>query len=468
MRLIVTNIVQIFNKHAINLPVLKNILLLGAGRSSIFLIEYLLEHAAAGDWQLTIADMQLTAAEQKAGGHPAARAIGLNLNDANQVRQEIEQAELVVSLLPADLHIQVAQHCLDLGRSLFTASYISDAMYAMADAVAAKGLLFLNEMGCDPGIDHMSTMQLINEIRAEGGRVRALYSYTGGLVARACDTNPWHYKFSWNPRNVVLAAQPGPARYLANNSIRFKPYNRIFRESERIEIPGFGPLDAYANRDSLPYKHYYGLDAAHTILRATLRYPDFCQGWSILVFLGLTNNQLQLADCDQLSYREFLNMFLPPDQTRTVREGFIKTLQDRLSYNAEDLVVAEAQFDYLDFFTDRKFKRASGSPAELLLEMLEEKWQLDAGDRDLIVMHHSLDFERDGKMQTKSSTLLLEGADDYHTAMAKTVGLPLAIAARLFMEGRLPLTGVHLPILPEIYEPVLLELEKHGINFRTR
>ncbi len=464
---IVTNIVQNSQKPLIIPSVLKNILVLGAGRSSIFLIEYLLTHAAEGAWQVTIADMHEAAAAQKAAGHPAARAIGLNLSDADQVRQEIQQADLVVSLLPADLHHQVALHCLELGRSLFTASYISNAMQAMHAQVQAKGLLFLNEMGCDPGIDHMSTMQLINEIRAEGGKVQALYSYTGGLVARDCDTNPWHYKFSWNPRNVVLAAQPGPARYLANNSIRFKPYNRIFRESERIDIPGFGPLDAYANRDSLPYKHYYGLDAAHTILRATLRYPDYCQGWSILVFLGLTDSQLQLEDCDQLSYRDFLNMFLPPDQTRTVREGFIKTLEDRLSYSTEQLAVAEQQFDYLEFFSDRKFKRTSGSPADLLLEMLEEKWQLAAGDRDLIVMQHALEYELEGETHTKTSTLLLEGQDDYHTAMAKTVGLPLAIAARLYMEGRLALTGVHIPIEPELYEPVLKELEKHGINFRT-
>lgn len=446
---------------------MKKILVLGAGRSAIYLIDYLLEHAGQASWEVTIADLSEAAAQKKANGHPCARPIGFDLKDSQALHQEVERADLVVSLLPAELHLQVAQVCLNIGRSLFTASYVSEAMQQMHEAVAQKGLLFLNEMGCDPGIDHMSTMELIDDIRKKGGEVKALFSYTGGLVARDCDTNPWHYKFSWNPRNVVLAGQPGPARYLANNSIRFKPYNRIFRETERIEVPGFGELDAYANRDSLPYKRLYGLQNAHTILRATFRYPGYCQAWAILVFLGITNDQLQLENCEQLSYRELLNMFLPPDNTPTVRAGFEKTLRERLNFNDEQVAEAMVQFDYLEFFSDRNFKRSAGSPAELLQEILEEKWALEATDRDLIVMHHQLVYALAGTEHVKTSTLVIEGDDDYHTAMAKTVGLPLAMGVRLFLEGQLNLKGVHIPVLPELYVPIMKELEEYGIKFHS-
>jgi saccharopine dehydrogenase-like NADP-dependent oxidoreductase len=446
--------------------VLKKILVLGAGRSSIYLIEYLLKHAEHNGWQVTIADLYEAAAKQKAGDSPVARAIGLDLKDAAALRNEVAAADVVVSLMPADMHIHVAQLCLELSKSMFTASYISDAMKAMEEEVAAKGLLFLNEIGCDPGIDHMSTMELIDGIRAKGGVIKALYSYTGGLVARDCDTNPWHYKFSWNPRNVVMAAQPGPARYLANDYIRFKPYNRIFREFESVEVPDFGPLDAYANRDSLPYKDYYDLASAHTILRATFRYPDFCQGWAILVFLGLTNDQLQLQNCDQLNYRDFLNMFLPPDDSFTVREGFERLLRERMNLDEAQIATTLVQFDYLDFFSDSKFKRTNGSPADLLLEMLERKWQLAPGDRDLIVMHHRLDYELAGQIKSETSTLLLEGENENYTAMAKTVGLPLAISVRLFLEEKLPLKGVLIPTHKALYEPIMEELKKYGVQFK--
>lgn len=446
--------------------VLKKILVLGAGRSSIYLIEYLIKHAEQNGWLVTIADLHAASAQQKAGNSTAARAIQLDLKDTETLHDEIAAVDVVVSLMPADMHIHVAELCLALGKSMFTASYISDAMKAMHEAVAAKGLLFLNEIGCDPGIDHMSTMELIDGIRAKGGTIKALYSYTGGLVPRDCDTNPWHYKFSWNPRNVVMAAQPGPARFLANNYIRFKPYNRIFREFESVDVPGFGPLDAYANRDSLPYKDFYALQSAHTILRATFRYPDFCQGWAILVFLGLTNDQLQLNNCDKLSYRDFLNMFLPPDDSATVRDGFEHLLRERMNLDEVQIATTMVQFDYLDFFSNRCFQRNNGSPADLLLEMLERKWQLAPGDRDLIVMHHRLVYEIDGESKIESSTLLLEGENETYTAMAKTVGLPLAISVRLFLEGKINLKGVLIPTEKALYEPIMEELKAYGVQFK--
>lgn len=444
---------------------MKKILVLGAGRSSVYLIDYLLQHAELQHWELTIADLSAEAASQKAKGHPKARPIAFDLKNADLLQAEVQRADVVVSLLPADMHLPVAEACVQYGRSMFTASYVSPGMQALDAEVRAKGMLFLNEIGCDPGIDHMSAMQLIDQIKAAGGKITAFYSYTGGLVAPACDTNPWHYKFSWNPRNVVLAGQPGPARYLANGTVRYVPYSRLFSEASRVDVPGFGPLDAYANRDSLPYQELYGLQDAHTLLRATFRYPEYCDAWSVMVYLGLINEQLLFNNCRQMRYRDLLNACLPPDNTPTVRQGFEKTLRERMHLDAATTARITAQFEYLDFFSERIFERDSASAAQLLLDILQEKWLLAPGDRDLVVMQHHFVYELQGVQKEKTSTLVLEGDNDYHTAMAKTVGLPLAMALRRYLLGELKLTGVQIPIQAEIYEPVLAELEDWGVKF---
>ncbi len=444
---------------------MKQVLVIGAGRSSTYLIDYLLSHAPGHDWQITIGDLQLDWAQKRAGGHPNARAICFDLEDTIQLQQEISQADAVISLAPADKHLVIANVCLEYKKSLFTASYVSPGMQEMAAAVEDAGILFLNELGCDPGIDHMSALALLSDIRKTGGEIQAFYSYTGGLIAPACDDQPWHYKFSWNPRNVVLAGQPGPARYLANGVLRFIPYLRLFREKALLDIPGFGPLEAYANRDSIPYMEEYDLHGIKTLLRGTLRYPTYCDAWHVFAWLGMTNEQLLFENCQELRYRDFLLSFLYPDDAPTVRESFIHTLRNQLGYTPaqiEDLLV---KFDYLELFSERRFSQPKGSAASLLQEILEEKWKLGDEDRDLVVMHHQVDYLQNGESKSRTSTLILEGDDNFHTAMAKTVGLPLAIGVRLFLEGKIALKGVHIPIQPELYLPILEELEHHGVRF---
>ncbi len=445
---------------------MKQVLVIGAGRSSTFLIDYLLEHAPSQNWKLTIADLQLDWAEKRANGHPNARPIAFDLENQHQLEAEIAQCDVVISLAPADKHLAIAQVCLKHKKSLFTASYVSPGMKAMAAEVEAAGILFLNELGCDPGIDHMSALALLQEIRLQGGEITAFYSYTGGLIAPASDNQPWHYKFSWNPRNVVLAGQPGPARYQANGVIRYIPYLRLFREKSVLEIPGFGPLEAYANRDSLPYIEQYGLQGIPTLLRGTLRYPSFCDAWHVFAWLGMTNEQLLFYNCTQLRYRDFLLAFLYPDDAPTVRESFVHTLTNQLGYNPFQIADLLEKFDYLDFFSDRCFKQETGSAASLLQEILEEKWRLGDDDRDLVVMHHLVNYKQNGKLHSRSATLILEGDDNFHTAMAKTVGLPLAMAVRHYLEGTITLKGVHIPIQPEIYLPILTELANYGIQFQ--
>jgi len=444
----------------------KQVLIIGAGRSSTYLIDYLLQFAPQQHWTISIADLQLDWAQKRAGGHPNARAIAFNLDDATQLSAEIAQADVVISLAPADKHIQVAQVCLEHKKSLFTASYISPTMQAMAAEVEAAGILFMNELGCDPGIDHMSALALLHEIRQEGGQITAFSSYAGGLIAPASDNQPWHYKFSWNPRNVVLAGEPGPARYLANGVIRYIPYFRLFREKSVLDIPGFGPLEAYANRDSLPYIAQYGLDGIPSILRGTLRYPTYCDAWHVFAWLGMTNENLPFTNCTQLKYRDFLLAFLYPDEAPTVRESFVNTLTNQLGYNSFQIADLLEKFDYLEFFGGRCFIQENGNAASLLQEILEEKWRLGDNDKDLVVMHHIVHYTLNQKPKMRTSTLLLEGADNFHTAMAKTVGLPLAIAVRHYLEGKIHLKGVHIPIQPEIYLPILKELGQYGIQFK--
>jgi saccharopine dehydrogenase-like NADP-dependent oxidoreductase len=444
----------------------KTVLVIGAGRSATYLIDYLLTHAATFDWQLIIADLSLELARKKAAGHPLASAQSLNLDDPAALQKAIRTADLVVSLAPADKHIHIAKVCLTEKKSLFTASYVSAEMQAMHTEVDNAGLLFFNELGCDPGIDHMSALALLAEIKQAGGEIEAFYSFTGGLIAREAIDNPWAYKFSWNPRNVILAGQPGPARYLANGVVRYIPYQRLFQEVIPFEIAGFGKLEGYANRDSVPYREQYGLQQVKTLLRGTLRYPGYASAWHVLVWLGLTNDQLKLQQTHKLRFRDFLLAFLPPDPAPTVKESLVNALQNYLGYSQSEIADVLIRFEAIDLFSDRCFQQTAATPAQLLQEILEEKWALKSGERDLVVMTHRIDYrDVQGILKQKNANLLLEGDNDYHTAMAKTVGLPLAIAVKNFLNGKINLKGVHIPVQAEVYSPILAELAELGIVF---
>ena len=444
---------------------MKHILVIGAGRSSTYLIQYLLDHAMALDWKITVGDLQLSWVESRIGTHPRGAAIAIDLADEVALRKIIIEADVVVSLAPADKHIKIAEVCLAESKSLFTASYVSNEMAALHEEVKKKGLLFLNELGCDPGIDHMSALKIITDIQAKGGVLNAFHSYTGGLVAQESNDHPWHYKFSWNPRNVILAGQPGPARYLANGVVRYLPYQRLFAEREIIDVPGFGKLEGYANRDSLPYRELYGLEEIGTLIRGTLRFPTYCDAWHVFVWLGMTDDKLIFNKCGELRYRDFLLAFLSPDSATTVRESFSNTLKNKLGYS--DTLISDilTKFDYLELFSDRTFQVEQASSAQLLQIILEEKWKLTDTDRDLLVMYHKFEYELQGIKRTTTSTLVLEGEDNIKTAMAKTVGLPLAIAVRLYLEKKYVSTGVEIPNNPQLYQPILHELEEYGIHF---
>jgi len=438
---------------------MKKILLLGAGRSASTLIQYLAHKAAQYGWQLSVGDRLLSLAESKVANMPHSKALAFDIQAEAEAAAHIAAHDLVISLLPPALHIAVAKICLRACKHLLTASYVSSEMWQFDAEAQQKGLLFLNEMGLDPGLDHMSAMQVIHQIQAEGGYIRSFKSYTGGLIAPESDNNPWGYKFTWNPQNVVLAGQ-GTARYLAEKQLKFIPYQQLFRRVEEVEVEGWGAFEAYANRDSLPYRELYGLAQVHTLLRGTLRKKGYCAAWNVFVQLGMTENQLRLPTA-HLSARAFLNTFLPYHPSRSVEEK----LCEALGLQPEDEVYQKIA--WLGLFEEKplNYPEAEATPAQLLQQLLESRWQLSDSDKDMIVMQHQIEYEISERRYTHISDLVVLGENQIHTAMAKTVGLPLGIAAVLLLEGKLSARGVQLPLVPEIYKPVLEALAQEGIVF---
>ncbi len=432
----------------------KHILLLGAGKSASTLIGYLKEQALLHNWQLTVADYVLWFAWLKVENHPNAKAVKLDIKDGPARRQLIESADVVISLMPPAYHLLVAQDCIELGKHLLTASYIDDAMKALEPEIRSKGLLFLCEMGLDPGIDHMSAMQLIHRINAAGGTIRSFKSHCGGLVAPESDNNPWHYKVSWNPRNVVLAGKAG-AVWRENGVVKTLDYANMFRRCETVDIEGLGKLAWYPNRDSLSYIDTYQLQHADTFVRTTLRYPSFCKGWNWIVALRLTDEKLVYAT-EGMSLRKFLELHLQ---------------QHSLYFSVESVNDAEVkeQFRFLGFDSDEIImKKDNCTAADVMYHLFNQKLWLEPADKDMVVMLHEIDYELNGKLHTIKSSLVVKGEDALYTAMAKTVGLPLGIATVLLLEGKLNERGLHIPTSPTIYEPVLEELKKQGISFKEK
>ncbi len=440
---------------------MKHILVIGAGRSSSALIAYLLEHATAENWQITVADMDLRLAQEKLGNADNGNAQAFDIRDDEKRRDLISKHDLVISMLPAFMHGDVARDCVELGKHMATASYVSNDMKALDAEAKKKGLLLLNECGLDPGLDHASAMKLIHHIQAQGGEVTTFKSYCGGLVAPSSNDNPWGYKFSWNPRNVVLAGQ-GTAQWLENGELKFIPYNRLFTQIDTIGVEGYGSFDAYANRDSISYIDTYGLKNISTMLRGTLRQQNYCKAWNVFVKLGWTDDSAKIYNTAKLSYTDLLKSFLP------IHSGNVKADLKTFMGKEWDADI-EHMMDYLELFSNKKISINEGTAAQLLQALLEEKWQLKAGDRDMIVMQHQFEYRSTtGEKKHLQSSLVLEGKNEHMTAMAMTVGLPLAITVRRFLQGHLNLSGVQLPTVPQIYEPMLQELSQHGISFTEK
>jgi len=364
-------------------------------------------------------------------------------------------------MLPARYHIEVAKGCITFGKHMVTASYVSQEMESLNQSAINKGLVFMNEIGVDPGIDHMSAMQVIERIRDKGGKMLLFESFTGGLVAPESDNSLWNYKFTWNPRNVVVAGQGGVAEFIQEGQYKYIPYNKLFRRTEFLEVDGYGRFEAYANRNSLKYRSIYKLEDALTLYRGTMRRVGFSKAWNMFVQLGMTDDSYTMEDTMDMSYREFVNSFLPYSPSDSVE------LKMRHSLKIDQDDIMWDKLLELDLFNDKKkIGLKSATPAQILQKILMEKWSLAPDDKDMIVMYHKFGFELDGKKHQIDSTMVALGQDQTYTAMSKTVGLPVAIAALKILNKEITTPGVQIPITKEVYEPILKELEEHGITFK--
>ena len=438
---------------------MKNILIIGAGKSSSYVIKYLLEKSNEEKLHLTIGDVSIENATKLINNHKNAKAIIFDVFDKNQRENAIKNATIVVSMLPARFHIEVAKDCLKYGKNLVTASYVSPAMKALDKQVKAKELVFMNEIGVDPGLDHMSAMQVIDKIRNKGGKMLLFESFTGGLVAPESDTNLWNYKFTWNPRNVVLAGQGGAAMFIQEGTYKYIPYHKLFRRTEFLKINN-QKFEAYANRDSLKYRETYGLKNIPTMYRGTIRRVGFSRAWNIFVQLGMTDDSYSIENSENMSYRDFVNLFLaysPSDSVELKLRSYLKIDQDDVMW--EKLLE-------LDLFNpNKKIGIKNATPAKILQKILEDSWTLQENDKDMIVMQHLFGYEKEGKKEQIESSLIVFGENQNYTAMSKTVGLPLAIATLKILNGEITKPGVQIPIAKEVYQPILKELKNHGIEF---
>lgn len=442
---------------------MKTILILGAGKSSSSLISYLLEKSSKEHLKIIVADLNIKDAQEKIMNHPNGTALELNIQNETARKNAIQQADIVVSLLPVSLHLEVAKDCVFYGKHLVTASYISPAMQALNDEVVAKGLVFMNEIGLDPGIDHMSAMQIIDQIREKGGKMLLFESFTGGLIAPESDTNSWNYKFTWNPRNVVIAGQGGAAKFIQEGQYKYIPYHKLFRRTEILNVEGFGKFEGLANRDSLNYRSIYGLDAILTLYRGTIRKVGFSRAWNVFVQLGMTDDSYVMENSENMSYRDFTNAFLayhPTDSVEIKLRSYLKIEQDDTMWE---------KLEELDLFNpNKKVGLINATPAQILEKILKDSWTLQPNDKDMIVMLHKFGYELNGKREQIESSMGIIGDDQTYTAMAKTVGLPVAIATLKILKGEIKTTGVQLPITKEIYTPILKELEQYGVIFKEK
>ncbi len=437
---------------------MKKILILGAGLSSNSLINYLLKQTEKHSWHITLGDLDEQKARNKIGDHPHGTAVCFNVFNEEHRELLISNADIVVSMLPPTMHHMVAISCLKNRKNLITASYVTDEIKQLDAQVRKLGLLFLNEIGVDPGIDHMSAMKIIERIRSEGGKPDVFESDTGGLVAANYDNNPWHYKFTWNPRNVVLAGQHG-ARFLHNGKFKYIPYHKIFQRYEIISIPDQGEFEVYPNRDSLKYKDDYGLDEVSTMFRGTIRRPGFCDAWNALVQIGATDDSYIVEFPGEMTYRDFTNSFIAYNIVDPVE---IK-LANYLNIPFDGKIMK--QLEWLGLFERKPVRLKNQTPARILQHLLEEKWKLEPDDKDMIVMQHQFEYLLKGKRKRIVASLIVIGENTDETAMSMTVGLPAGIAVKLILEGKIHATGVRIPTTREFYNPILNELEKYRIKF---
>lgn len=424
----------------------QKILVLGAGRSATSLIHYLLEQAEKLPWFITVSDKNIDLAKEKIGNNLRAEA---QFVDFQSNPEKVKEFDVLISLLPPTMHLQVAQLCMQYGKSLFTASYNSPQMQNLHAEAKRKNCLIMMECGLDPGLDHITALEMIEEIKSKNGKIISFKSYCGGLVAPESDTNSWGYKISWNPRNVVLAGQGGASKFLNNGTIRYLPYHKLFDKTTEIKVSKNEIFEGYANRDSLIYKDLYQLTESKTFIRGTLRKKHFCKAWNFLVYHGLTDDTYYIENLKKITLKQFCECFFNQEAIDATKD--IEIIR---------------RVNELDLFSDQYLPFEKATPAMVLQFVIENKWKMTDEDKDLVVMYHEIEYEIDKKINTKKMALVIKG-NQKHTAMSQTVGLPLGIMTKLFLTNKIDFTGVHIPIYNYINKEILAELKKYKIEMKA-
>ena len=441
---------------------MKQILVLGAGQSAPYLISYLLKESEKNDWFVTVGDLQTENAEKAINLHPNGSAVPFDVNDAEMRNRQIQNADLVVNLLPPVFQYVIALTCVAHSKHMITASYQDDRVAAINPDINRKGILILNEMGLDPGIDHMSAMSMIQEVRDKGGYITSFRSYGSGLPAPDSKSNPLGYAITWSPRNVVMAGEFG-AQYMYNNQIKILPRHEVFQRTWAVQLEGVGKMEAYPNRDSLKYLSLFGLEKVHTMIRGTLRYPGWSETWHQIVRLGLPNESMHIPELGKYTYRDLVEMFLPLHSTGGNLEHRVANFLD-ISPTGRIM----ENLTWLGLFSDELISCPGTTATEVMVDLLRKKLTLPENGRDMVAILHEMEAEypqENNHREKLTSTFIEYGERGGYTAIAKTVGLPAAIAAKLVLNGQIPLTGCQLPTHPVIYTRVLEELKAAGFKF---
>lgn len=436
---------------------MKRILVLGAGRTSSSLINYLLSKSSEAGWFVTVGDQSLEFAEKKVGDHPGAKAIQFNVLDDDDRDAQIAKADIVVSLLPETHHIHLIKDSIKHRAHLVTASYTSSEMASYDQQVKDAGLIFLNEMGLDPGIDHMDTMRLITKVKNKGGNLISLRSFGGGLIAPESDDNPWGYKITWNPMNVVIAGMAS-ARYVQDGKMRIVPYNRLFLDTHIVDVPGVGKFEAYPNRDSIKYRRIYKVPRIPNVFRGSMRKIGFCKAWNALVQIGLTDNRYIVPDSHKLTYNEWLSFYLKKKNGVDTKQALINFLNES---NGSEII---DKIEWLGLLSNKEIRLKDATPSEILLDLLKEKWKFSENDMDMVILNTEVEYEIENRIEKVISSFVVKGEPGFNTAMSKTVGLPMGIAVNLILNNKVKEKGVIIPIYPDIYKPALKELAELGIK----
>lgn len=434
---------------------MKKIFVAGAGLVVRPLVGYLLDQP---DFLVEVGDVEPGRATRIVAGHPRGTAVALDIQDADALRKRIAGADLVISMVPFTFHPLLGRMAIDLGKPMITASYVSPAMKALDEDAKRNGIILLNELGLDPGIDHMEAMRIIRRIKDAGGEVLEFVSWCGGLPAPEANTNPFGYKFSWSPKGVLLAGK-NSARYLEDGQVVFIPSEKLFESCRTVSVPGCGDFEGYPNRDSVPYAEAYGIPQAKTMLRGTLRYPGWCSTMKKIGDLGfLDQTERNLTGTTYAALLRELAHAGPG-------VSLAKALGDTLGLDPHSAILG--RMGWLGLLEERQIPPGTATAIDALAALMIEKLRYEEGERDMIVLRHEFLASRpNGSTERIVSTLIDYGIPHGDSSMSRTVGLPAAIGARLILEGKILKTGVQTPLDPSIYEPILEELSRYGIVFR--